>query len=120
MALVKTIPDPDGPGTIDSYAKYSSFAIDTDLRTVTLRVSVYRSQAARDAVDGVGNPLYRPVLLETYQTDAAGTTGPGGTIPGAPTYAQYTSGDNANPSGVGAQIYGFLKAFTGWAGATDA
>jgi hypothetical protein len=121
MAIIKTIPDPQQPATtIDAYAKYSRFGIDTEDNVIDLELAVYRSQAARDAVDGAGKPLYPPVLRERYRINDSGGSGPSGPIQGSPTYADYQSGDNSNPMGTGASIYGFLKAFTSWTGSTDA
>lgn len=123
MALIKTIDDPQAPGTIDAYAKYANFSINTFEMSVVLTLAIYRSQAARDAADAAGRPVYAPIRTETYRTIPDGSYGPDGNriaVPGAPTFADFAAGDNTNPQGTGAQIYGFLKAFTAWAGAEDA
>jgi hypothetical protein len=116
VALIKTIADPQAPGTIDAYAKYARFLVDTLAREISLDVAIYRSQAARDSTD----PVYQPIQTLSYRTTDAGTAGPGGPIAGLPTYDQFTAGDNASPDGVGAQIYGILKVTPEFQGAADA
>jgi hypothetical protein len=120
MAIVKTIADPQGPGTIDAYAKYTRFSFDVEARQIRMTLAVYRSQEARDAVGEDGRPLYVPITVQDFLVNDSGSSGPTGPLPGGPNYAQYQAGDNENPTGVGAQIYGFLKAFTAWSGAEDA
>lgn len=120
MALVKTIANPLGPGTIEAYAKYTRFSIDVEEQTVRLELAVYQSQEARDTLDEDGNQVYPPILREHYTTTRDGASGPDGPIGGAPDFAAYQAGDNADPDGVGSMIYTFLKVFTRWAGATDA
>lgn len=120
MALIKTLPDPQGPGEIEAYAKYSRFSFNTDSREMRMTLSIYRSQAARDAVDGQGRQLYHPVSEEEYVVNDSGSSGPAGPLPSGPDYVAYQAADNANSAGVGNQIYLFLKTFTAWTGSKDA
>jgi hypothetical protein len=120
LAIIKQIPDPTGPGTIDAYAKYSRFGFDADARVIDLELSVYRSKEARDALDGHGRQVYSPIVIERYRLNDSGASGPSGPIPNSPDYAAYQASDNANPTGTGAQIYAFLKTFTSWTGSMDA
>lgn len=119
MALAKRIADPQAPGEIDSYAKYGLLVINTREHRVDLELDVYRSEEARAAIKEDGSPMYDPAAVERYRITDDGATGPDGPLPDAPRYADYMAGDNADPNGTGAQVYGFLKTFTGWVGAAD-
>lgn len=120
MGLIKSIPDPSGPGTIDAYARYGPFSFNPDDRRIDLAVYIYRSKAARDAMAGDGRPLYAPIIVERYSLTDSGASGPDGPLSGAPDYGQYKAADEASPTGTIAKIYGFLKNFTPWQGSADA
>lgn len=102
MALIKTMPNPYGTGTIDAYLKWSRLEVLPLDRVMRAAFAVYFDQASRDA----GKPPI-PDLLFAYALEGDD-------------YDNFLAGAAPAADTVGALVYQFAKAQPDLAESLDA
>lgn len=102
MALIKTLSDPYGTGTIEAYLRWSRLDVAPIDRTIRVTFAVYRDQASRDS----GKPPI-PDLVFAYALSGD-------------EYDAFRAGTAQTADLIGALVYGYAKARPELAEAKDA
>jgi hypothetical protein len=108
MAIQLPMTDSFGNSYPTAYSKWAYFSIDISTKTIVAIFNNYKDEATRNDPTKTFFSQTRYMVGSTAieaKTDEQGNI----ISPAIPSFDEYTASDNANPQGIGAQVYGFAK-----------